>query len=75
MSNQAIAARKIHGVGIQSDGKRHYPMGRLQLISLDLQAPTNRGLEGVELAYNKDLAVRRGRSIFIADAFSPGLFD
>ncbi len=67
--NEAIAARKIHGVGIQSDWQRHYPMGALVSHVIGFTSGDNRGLEGVELEYNKDLAGSEGRNIFIADAF------
>jgi len=67
--NQAIAARKIYGVGIQSDWERHYPMGPLATHIVGFTSADNRGLEGVELAYNKDLAGSAGRNVFIADAF------
>jgi cell division protein FtsI (penicillin-binding protein 3) len=68
-ANQATAARKIHGVGIQSDWGRHYPMGSLATHIVGFTSADNRGLEGVELAYNKDLAGSAGRNIFISDAF------
>jgi len=68
-SNEAIAVRRIHGVGIQSDWERHYPMGPLATHIVGFTSADNRGLEGVELAYNKDLAGSAGRNIFISDAF------
>jgi len=68
-ANQAMAIRKIHGVGIQSDWERHYPMGPLATHVVGFTSGDNRGLEGVELEYNKDLAGSPGRNIFISDAF------
>ncbi len=68
-SNQATAARKIHGVGIQSDWERHYPMGPLATHIVGFTSGDNRGLEGVELEYNKDLSGLPGKNIFISDAF------
>lgn len=67
--NEAIEVRKIHGVGIQSDWERRYPMGPLATHIVGFTSADNRGLEGVELEYNKDLAGSAGRNIFIADAF------
>jgi cell division protein FtsI (penicillin-binding protein 3) len=68
-ANEAIAVRRIHGVGIQSDWERNYPMGPLATHVVGFTSADNRGLEGVELAYNKDLAGSAGRNIFISDAF------
>ncbi len=67
--NQATAARRIHGVGVESDWQRHYPMGRLACHVVGFTSLDNRGLEGIELRYNKDLSGSIGRNIFIADAF------
>jgi cell division protein FtsI (penicillin-binding protein 3) len=44
-------------------------MGRLAANVVGFTSKDNRGLEGVELEYDKDLAGQPGRNIFIADAF------
>ena len=66
--DQAIAARRVPGVGVQSDWERHYPIGRLASHVVGFTSADYRGLEGVELQYDKDLAGSAGRNIFIADA-------
>jgi cell division protein FtsI (penicillin-binding protein 3) len=67
--NQATAAGKVRGVGVQSDWQRLYPMGQLAPHIVGFTSADNRGLEGVELEYDKDLAGSAGRNVFIADAF------
>ncbi|GAF91387.1 unnamed protein product, partial [marine sediment metagenome] len=66
--NQCSAAGKIHGVGIQSDWQRHYPMGPLSAHIVGFTSVDNRGLDGIELQYNKELSGLAGQSIFFADA-------
>ncbi len=66
--NQAADAHKIYGVGVESDWQRHYPMGPLAPHVVGFTSFDNRGLTGVELGYDKDLAGRIGRNVFIADA-------
>jgi cell division protein FtsI (penicillin-binding protein 3) len=67
--NQAADASKILGVGVESDWQRNYPMGPLAPHVVGFTSIDNRGLDGVELGYDKDLAGRVGRNVFIADAF------
>jgi cell division protein FtsI/penicillin-binding protein 2 len=67
--NQADAARRIHGVGVQSDWERHYPMGPVAAQVVGFTSADNRGLAGVELEYDNDLAGSAGQNVFIADAF------
>lgn len=66
--NQAAQARKIYGVGVESSCQRHYPMGRLASHVVGFTSADNRGLEGIEFAYDSDLAGSVGRNVFIADA-------
>lgn len=68
-AGQCNAARKIHGIGIQSEWQRHYPMGRLasNLVGFTSRLD-NKGLEGVELKYDKELSGSSARNIFLADA-------
>jgi cell division protein FtsI/penicillin-binding protein 2 len=68
-TNQAIAAAKVPGVGVASDWERHYPMENLAPHIVGFTSKDNRGLEGIELEYDKDLAGLAGRNVFIADAF------
>jgi len=67
--NQASAVRKVRGAGVDYDWQRHYPTGRLASHILGFTSADNRGLEGIELEYDKDLAGSAGKSVFIADAF------
>jgi cell division protein FtsI/penicillin-binding protein 2 len=66
--NTAAEAAKMRGVGIETDSIRHYPAGRLTSHVLGFISADDRGLEGIELEYNKDLAGSAGRNVFIADA-------
>jgi len=68
-AGQCNAARKIHGIGVQSEWQRHYPMGRLaaNLVGFTSRLD-NEGLEGIELKYNKELSGSAARNIFLADA-------
>ncbi len=68
-SNQADAALKIHGVGVESDWQRHYPMANLVSHIVGFTSLDNRGLTGIELQYDKDLTGSIGQNVFIADAF------
>ena len=68
-AGQCNAARKIHGIGIQSEWQRHYPMGRLAANLVGFTSHLdNRGLEGVELKYDKELSGSAALNIFLADA-------
>jgi cell division protein FtsI (penicillin-binding protein 3) len=67
--NQATAAGKIFGVGVAYDWQRYYPMGNLASQIVGFTSADNRGLTGIELEYDKDLAGSAGRNVFIADAF------
>jgi len=68
-ASQCTAARNIYGIGVQSEWQRHYPMGRLaaNLVGFTSRLD-NKGLEGVELKYDKVLSGSSARNIFLADA-------
>jgi len=66
---QCSAARKIYGIGVQSDWQRRYPMGRLGAHVVGFTSVDNQGLSGVELQYDDKLRGSAGRNIFLADAF------
>ena len=68
-AGQCNAARKIYGIGVQDEWQRHYPMGHLaaNLVGFTSRRD-NRGLEGVELKYDKELSGSAARNIFLADA-------
>ncbi len=67
-SSQCGAARKIYGIGIQSNWQRHYPSGALTCHVVGFTSTDNRGLEGIELRYDKELAGSAGENVFLADA-------
>jgi len=66
-ADQCQRARKIHGVGIDSDWKRYHPMGRLMGHIVGFTSSDSNGLEGLELQFNKDLAGSEAQNIFLAD--------
>ena len=61
-------ARRIYGIGVQSDWRRHYPGGPLAAHIVGFTSLDNRGLAGVELQYDKDLGGLPGQNILLADA-------
>ncbi len=66
-TDQCRAATKIYGIGVQSDWQRHYPMGHLAANVVGFTSRDNRGLEGIELKYDKELSGSAARNIFFAD--------
>ncbi|MHC4324166.1 MAG: peptidoglycan D,D-transpeptidase FtsI family protein, partial [Planctomycetota bacterium] len=64
---QCSAATKISGIGFQDDWQRHYPMGNLASNVVGFTSRDNRGLEGIELKYDKQLRGSAARNIFLAD--------
>ena len=66
-AGQCSASTKIYGIGVQSDWQRHYPMGRLAANVIGFTSLDNRGLEGIELKYDKELSGSAARNIFFAD--------
>jgi cell division protein FtsI/penicillin-binding protein 2 len=65
--NDYSAVLRIHGIGIQSSWQRHYPMGRLTANLVGFTSLDNRGLEGIELAYDKVLRGSPACNVFFAD--------
>ena len=66
-AKECAQARKIYGIGVQSDWQRHYPMGRLAANLVGFTGRDNRGLEGIELKYDKELSGSAARNILFAD--------
>ncbi|HUT31090.1 MAG TPA: penicillin-binding protein 2 [Sedimentisphaerales bacterium] len=60
--------RGIYGIGVESEWRRVYPMGRLSAHVVGFTSLDNRGLTGLELEYDKELAGLPRRNIFLADA-------
>ena len=65
--NECAAAQKIHGIGVLSEGQRHYPTGRVTANLVGFTSRDNRGLEGIELAYDEELSGSPAQNIFLAD--------
>jgi len=65
--NQCDAARRISGVGVDTEWKRHYPMGRLAANVVGFTSLDHRGLGGVELQYDAELSGTPGQRLFFAD--------
>ena len=62
------AARKVSSaVGVESDWRRHYPMGRLVSHVVGFTSLDNHGLEGIEYQYNKQLSGLGAQDTFFAD--------
>ncbi len=49
------AAQKVPGVGVRYDWRRNYPMGRLASHVVGFTSADNRGIEGIEYAFDRDL--------------------
>lgn len=67
--SQCSAAGKIYGIGVQSNWQRHYPAGALTCHIVGFTSADNRGLEGIELQYEEELAGSAGENVFLADVF------
>ena len=65
---QCAAARRINGINTQTDWKRSYPMGYLFGNIVGFTSRYNRGLEGIELKYDKKLRGSGVQNVFFADA-------
>jgi len=66
--NECQAARKVSSaVGVESDWRRHYPMGRLVSHVVGFTSIDNNGLEGIEYRYNKQLSGLGAQDTFLAD--------
>ncbi|MEJ2704658.1 MAG: penicillin-binding transpeptidase domain-containing protein, partial [Sedimentisphaerales bacterium] len=65
---ECALARRIHrGIGVESDWQRQYPTGPLVANIVGFTDPYGRGLEGIELKYNSELAGSPSRNVFFAD--------
>ncbi|MCP4263732.1 MAG: penicillin-binding protein 2 [Planctomycetes bacterium] len=61
------ACRISSAVGVDSDWQRHYPMGRLVSHVVGFTSLDNRGLEGIEYRYDKQLSGSEAKDVFLAD--------
>jgi cell division protein FtsI (penicillin-binding protein 3) len=66
-ANECSTADGIDGIGVLSEWRRHYPMGNLAANVVGFTSLDNRGLEGIELKYDKELSGSAAKNIFFAD--------
>lgn len=59
----------IPGIGIETDWHRHYPAGHLAAHILGFVGVENKGLSGLEMKYDSQLAGKQGRQTFVVDNF------
>jgi cell division protein FtsI/penicillin-binding protein 2 len=64
---QCEAAGKIHGIGIHYDWRRNYPMGCLTAHVVGFTSADNRGIEGIEYAFDSNLRGRGAMQTFLVD--------
>lgn len=64
----AVRALKIHGLSFIDESKRFYPNGSLAAHVIGFADIDNKGLEGVELVYDRYLKGKEGRGVFLRDA-------
>ncbi len=60
-------ARRIHGIGIHYDWQRQYPTGPLAGHVVGFTSADNRGLAGIEYAFDRDLRGKGARRTFFVD--------
>lgn len=65
--NQCSEVVKIRGLGVLSQWQRYYPTGNLLSNVVGFTSTDNRGLEGLELKYDKELRGSAARNVFYAD--------
>ena len=61
------AVQKIHGIGIHYDWRRNYPMGPVPSHVVGFTSVDNRGIEGVEYAFDSNLRGRGAMHTFLVD--------
>jgi cell division protein FtsI/penicillin-binding protein 2 len=61
------AAQKIHGIGIHYNWRRNYPMGRLACHVIGFTSNDNRGIEGIEYVFDRDLRGKGAMHTFLVD--------
>jgi cell division protein FtsI/penicillin-binding protein 2 len=64
---QAAEARRIYGVGVESQWLRHYPTGRLASHVLGFTSSDGNGVEGLERRYNNRLTGSKVCSTYLTD--------
>jgi len=64
---QCLAVSDYFGIGVESDWRRYYPMGRLTSNVVGFTSIDNRGLAGIELQYDQQLRGSSRKEVFLAD--------
>ncbi|MEE9201036.1 MAG: penicillin-binding protein 2 [Candidatus Brocadiales bacterium] len=72
---QTVEELALAGVGIQKEGRRSYPCGRLLSHVLGFVDIDERGLEGAELSFNGRLSGRPGCKVITRDGLQRAIFD
>ncbi len=69
-ADDADRVRRLHinGLGFRRESKRYYPDHRLASHVIGFTGVDNKGLEGVELYYDKELRGRPGKARIVRDA-------
>jgi cell division protein FtsI/penicillin-binding protein 2 len=70
-AEQAAAARRIPGIGVDTTWRRYYPTGRLcaHILGFTSNDVECQGLSGLELQYDEQLTGSPGENIYFADIF------
>lgn len=61
------AAGQVYGIGVQYKWRRNYPMGRLASHVVGFTSVDNRGIEGIEYAFDRDLRGKGAMHTFLVD--------
>lgn len=67
---QNIQALKLPGIGFIREGKRFYPQERLAAAVLGVTDVDNKGIDGLELYYDKFLSGKDGKARILQDSAS-----
>lgn len=66
-AGQCDMASGVHGIGVQSAWRRHYPTGRLAPHVVGFTSRDNRGLGGIEHGFDAELRGEGARHAFFVD--------
>jgi cell division protein FtsI/penicillin-binding protein 2 len=66
---ECSAARKIPGIGVQYTWRRNYPMGRLTSHVVGFTSADNKGLAGLEYAFDRELRGQGAKHTFFVDVY------
>jgi cell division protein FtsI/penicillin-binding protein 2 len=66
--DECDAVRRFYGIGVQTDWRRYYPTGSLVCHVVGFASRDNKGLDGIELQFDKQLSGSEGQYVFLADS-------